>query len=98
LRPNNFGSGRIRIQNTDGSNPKPWPLHGRPGNPESQGEDPLTVGLILVVPAHVVLVGEGEEALLEGHVQRADGPLLVLLRPFQIVNGAPEQKQYPVDY
>jgi len=50
----------------------------------------LTVGLILVVAAHVGLAGEGEEALLEGDVQGADGPLLVLLRPFQIVNRAPE--------
>ena len=50
----------------------------------------LTAGLVLVVPAHIVLPGEGEEPLLEGHVQRPDGALLVLLGALQVVYGAPK--------
>ena len=41
----------------------------------------------------LLLPGEGEEPLLEGHVQGADGPLL-LPSPLKVVDRSPKEKKF----
>ena len=50
----------------------------------------LTATLLLSVhQGSLVLAGESEESLLEGDVQRADGSLLVVAGPLQVLDGLP---------